>query len=64
MDNPKGRVSPGEGLVKMVRVLPVRPVGEVALLGVRGAVAPGEGLLRKRALAGIRVCRQGVAGTG
>lgn len=41
MDNPKGRVSPGEGLVKMVRVLPVRPVGEVALLGVRGAVAPG-----------------------
>lgn len=27
MDNPKGRVSPRGGLVKMVRVLPVRPAG-------------------------------------
>lgn len=27
VNNPKGRVSPGEGLVKMVRILPAMPVG-------------------------------------
>lgn len=49
VNNPKGRLSPGEGLVKMVRVLLVRPDGEAAPLGVRGAAAQGEGLWRKRA---------------
>lgn len=63
MDNPKGRISPGEGVVRMIRVLLVRPVGEAAPLGVRGAAALGEGLWRK-SLAGIRVCRQGAAGIG
>lgn len=27
VNNPKGRVSPGEGLVEMVRILPVTPAG-------------------------------------
>lgn len=27
MNNPQGSLSPGEGLVKMLRMLPVRPAG-------------------------------------
>lgn len=43
MDNPKGRISPGEGSVKMVRVLRGRPAGGAAPRGMRGATARGEG---------------------
>lgn len=37
MNNPKGRVSPGEDLMKMLRILPVRPPGGRQPLGVGGA---------------------------
>lgn len=43
MDNPKGRVSPGEGLVKMVRVLPVRPAGGKSSSGYERGCSTGGG---------------------
>lgn len=64
MNNPKGRVSPGEGLVKMVRILPVRPAGERSSSGCERRCRVGEGLQRKKAQAGIRVCRPEAAGIG
>lgn len=62
-NNPKSRVSRGEGLVKMVRILPVRPAGGGSTSGCERSCS-GEGLLRKKAQDGIRVCRPGVAGIG
>lgn len=62
-DNPKGRISPGEGLVKMVRVLLGRPAGGAAPRAREEPQCWGRGR-EERALAGIRVCRQGAAGTG
>lgn len=41
IDNPKGKVSPGEGVVEMVRILPVRPAGTGAPLGMGGARVGG-----------------------
>lgn len=64
MNNPKGRVSPGGGLVKMVRILPVRPAGERSSSGCERRCRVGEGLQRKKAQAGIRVCRPEAAGIG
>lgn len=41
MDKPKGRVSPGEGLVKMVRVLQVRPAGGSGSSGYKRSCGTG-----------------------
>lgn len=43
MDDPKGRVSPGEGLEKMVRILPVRPAGEWSSSGRERSCRVGGG---------------------
>lgn len=44
MTSPKGRVSPGEGLVKMVRILPGRPPGKRSSSGLGRPCSVGEGL--------------------
>lgn len=41
MDKPKGIVSPGEGLVKMVRVLLVRPAGGSGSSGCKRSCGTG-----------------------
>lgn len=63
MANPKARVS-GEGLVKMVRVLLVRPAGENGSSGMRRSCGTGGRAAEEERPAGIRVCRLGGAGTG
>lgn len=63
MANPKARVS-GEGLVKMVRVLLVRPAGESGSSGCEEELWHWGRAAEEERPAGIRVCRQGGAGTG